>query len=163
MSAASEASEAKDGGPVLSLRGVGFDYGALAVIDGLDLEVARGELVVCVGPSGCGKSTLLALLGGHLQPTRGTAQPRGPRRPSVSEPPPGHSRTIEVIDLAAKTARVIVPDFQLSLAIGREGQNARLAARLTGWRIDIRPDTEVVAGGPGATVPGQPDAASAGT
>jgi N utilization substance protein A len=34
-----------------------------------------------------------------------------------------------------------VPDFQLSLAIGREGQNARLAARLTGWRIDIRPDT----------------------
>ena len=36
-----------------------------------------------------------------------------------------------------------VPDFQLSLAIGREGQNARLAARLTGWRIDIRPDTEL--------------------
>jgi N utilization substance protein A len=40
---------------------------------------------------------------------------------------------------------VTVPDFQLSLAIGREGQNARLAARLTGWRIDIRPDTEDVA------------------
>ena len=34
-----------------------------------------------------------------------------------------------------------VPDYQLSLAIGREGQNARLAARLTGWRIDIRSDT----------------------
>jgi N utilization substance protein A len=34
-----------------------------------------------------------------------------------------------------------VPDYQLSLAIGKEGQNARLAARLTGWRIDIRPDT----------------------
>ena len=38
------------------------------------------------------------------------------------------------------SARVIVPDFQLSLAIGKEGQNARLAARLTGWRIDIRSD-----------------------
>jgi N utilization substance protein A len=38
---------------------------------------------------------------------------------------------------------VIVPDYQLSLAIGKEGQNARLAARLTGWRIDIRPDTDV--------------------
>ena len=37
----------------------------------------------------------------------------------------------------------MVPDYQLSLAIGREGQNARLAARLTGWRIDIRSDTEV--------------------
>ena len=45
-----------------------------------------------------------------------------------------------IVDLAARSARVIVPDYQLSLAIGREGQNARLAARLTGWRIDIRPD-----------------------
>ena len=45
-----------------------------------------------------------------------------------------------VVDLArARAARVVVPDFQLSLAIGKEGQNARLAARLTGWRIDIRP------------------------
>ncbi|HWU90863.1 MAG TPA: ATP-binding cassette domain-containing protein, partial [Kofleriaceae bacterium] len=66
--------------PVLSLRGVGFDYGALSVIDGLDLEVARGELVVCVGPSGCGKSTLLSLLGGHLQPTRGTVERAGQSR-----------------------------------------------------------------------------------
>ena len=41
-----------------------------------------------------------------------------------------------------RSARVVVPDYQLSLAIGREGQNARLAARLTGWRIDIRTDTE---------------------
>jgi N utilization substance protein A len=47
---------------------------------------------------------------------------------------------VEVVDLAAKAAKVTVPDFQLSLAIGREGQNARLAARLTGWRIDIRSD-----------------------
>lgn len=46
------------------------------------------------------------------------------------------------MDLAARSARVTVPDYQLSLAIGKEGQNARLAARLTGWRIDIRPDTE---------------------
>ena len=41
---------------------------------------------------------------------------------------------------AARSCRVVVPDFQLSLAIGKEGQNARLAARLTGWRIDIRSD-----------------------
>lgn len=48
--------------------------------------------------------------------------------------------SVSVIDEAGKAARVIVPDFQLSLAIGKEGQNARLAARLTGWRIDIRSD-----------------------
>ncbi|TLW90390.1 transcription termination factor NusA [Saccharomonospora piscinae] len=48
--------------------------------------------------------------------------------------------SVSVVDERAKTARVVVPDFQLSLAIGKEGQNARLAARLTGWRIDIRSD-----------------------
>jgi N utilization substance protein A len=41
------------------------------------------------------------------------------------------------------TAEVIVPDFQLSLAIGKEGQNARLAARLSGWRVDIKSETQV--------------------
>ncbi|GDY30530.1 transcription termination factor NusA [Gandjariella thermophila] len=50
--------------------------------------------------------------------------------------------SVRVLDERAKTARVVVPDFQLSLAIGKEGQNARLAARLTGWRIDIRSDAE---------------------
>jgi transcription termination/antitermination protein NusA len=50
--------------------------------------------------------------------------------------------SVTVIDEAARAARVVVPDFQLSLAIGKEGQNARLAARLTGWRIDIRSDSE---------------------
>jgi N utilization substance protein A len=47
----------------------------------------------------------------------------------------------QVIDADGRQVRVIVPDYKLSLAIGREGQNARLAARLTGWRIDIRSDT----------------------
>jgi N utilization substance protein A len=56
---------------------------------------------------------------------------------------PAQVSSVTVVDEAARAARVVVPDFQLSLAIGREGQNARLAARLTGWRIDIRPDTVV--------------------
>lgn len=46
-----------------------------------------------------------------------------------------------VIDQAQKAVRVLVPDFQLSLAIGKEGQNARLAAKLTGAKIDIQPDS----------------------
>ena len=46
-------------------------------------------------------------------------------------------------DEEARTARVIVPDFQLSLAIGKEGQNARLAARLTGWKIDIKSESQL--------------------
>ncbi len=55
---------------------------------------------------------------------------------------PARVSSVTVVDEAARSARVVVPDFQLSLAIGKEGQNARLAARLTGWRIDIRSDTE---------------------
>lgn len=49
--------------------------------------------------------------------------------------------SVTIVDPEARSTRVVVPDYQLSLAIGREGQNARLASRLTGWRIDIRPDT----------------------
>ncbi len=55
---------------------------------------------------------------------------------------PARVSRVEVVDAEARVARVIVPDYQLSLAIGKEGQNARLANRLTGWRIDIRPDTQ---------------------
>jgi transcription termination/antitermination protein NusA len=62
---------------------------------------------------------------------------------------PARVSSVEVVDLEARSARVVVPDYQLSLAIGKEGQNARLAARLTGWRIDIRSD-EAPAPGAGA-------------
>jgi len=57
----------------------------------------------------------------------------------------------------------VVPDFQLSLAIGKEGQNARLAARLTGWRIDIRSDeAEEAPVAPPAEPRAEPDAPPAG-
>jgi N utilization substance protein A len=56
---------------------------------------------------------------------------------------PARVTSVEIVDLESKSAKVIVPDFQLSLAIGKDGQNARLAARLTQWRIDIHPDNPV--------------------
>jgi N utilization substance protein A len=56
---------------------------------------------------------------------------------------PAKVSKVEIVDLAARSAKVTVPDYQLSLAIGKDGQNARLAARLTGWRIDIHPDTPI--------------------
>jgi N utilization substance protein A len=61
---------------------------------------------------------------------------------------PARVKSVEVIDAKARAARAVVPDFQLSLAIGREGQNARLAAKLTGWRIDIRSDAPASAQAP---------------
>jgi N utilization substance protein A len=68
----------------------------------------------------------------HEDPARFVGQALSPAKVS----------SVTVVDAGARAARVVVPDYQLSLAIGREGQNARLAARLTGWRIDIRSDTE---------------------
>ncbi|WP_375485366.1 transcription termination factor NusA [uncultured Jatrophihabitans sp.] len=59
---------------------------------------------------------------------------------------PAHAIESELVDPETLAVRVVVPDFQLSLAIGREGQNARLAARLTGHRIDIHSDSEAEAG-----------------
>ena len=63
---------------------------------------------------------------------------------------PSRVLSVTIVDDRARQARVVVPDYQLSLAIGREGQNARLAHKLTGWRIDIRPDTA-----PADTAPGE--------
>ena len=55
---------------------------------------------------------------------------------------------VVLADVEEKTAKVVVPDYQLSLAIGKEGQNARLAARLTGFKIDIKSETQAK-GAPG--------------
>jgi transcription termination/antitermination protein NusA len=64
---------------------------------------------------------------------------------------PARVTRVIIVDAEARLAQVIVPDYQLSLAIGKEGQNARLAHKLTGWKIDIHPDTD-----PGETVPSRP-------
>ncbi len=70
---------------------------------------------------------------------------------------PARVLRVNVVDAQARVAQVIVPDYQLSLAIGKEGQNARLAARLTGWKIDIQPDSPA---GPGVASAGARAAAT---
>ena len=93
----------------------------------------------CVGPRGsCVRMVVSELRGEKIdiipyndEPARFVAKALSPAR--VRE---------VLVDDEGRQATVIVPDDQLSLAIGREGQNARLAARLTGWRIDIKSETE---------------------
>jgi transcription termination/antitermination protein NusA len=92
----------------------------------------------CIGPMGQRVRNVMAELHGEKidivdwsdDPAELVAQALSPARVN----------SVEVISEEMKSARVVVPDYQLSLAIGKEGQNARLAARLTGWRIDIRSD-----------------------
>jgi N utilization substance protein A len=95
----------------------------------------------CIGPMGSRVRNVMAELHGEKidivdyseDPAQFVAHALSPARVS----------RVDVLDPVARIARVIVPDYQLSLAIGKEGQNARLAHRLTGWKIDIRSDTQV--------------------
>ncbi|HET7406730.1 MAG TPA: transcription termination factor NusA [Mycobacteriales bacterium] len=113
---------------------------------------ARGA---CIGPMGARVRAVVSEL--HGEKIDIVDWDEDPARFVGNALSPAAVTHVEVVDAEAQSARVTVPDFQLSLAIGKEGQNARLAARLTGWRIDIHADTEpagVEAGGadPGTDV-----------
>ena len=66
--------------PLLRLAGVSHDYGAVPVLDGLDITIRSGEFVAIVGPSGCGKTTVLNLCSGWLSPTTGRVERHGRAR-----------------------------------------------------------------------------------
>jgi N utilization substance protein A len=92
----------------------------------------------CIGPVGARVRNVMSELAGEKIDIIDYSE--DPARFVGNALSPAKVVSVTVVDERAKTARVVVPDFQLSLAIGKEGQNARLAARLTGWRIDIRSD-----------------------
>jgi spermidine/putrescine ABC transporter ATP-binding subunit len=60
--------------PLVRLRGVAKDFGKVAAVKPLDLDIARGDFVAILGPSGCGKTTLLRMIGGFILPTAGTIE-----------------------------------------------------------------------------------------
>lgn len=95
----------------------------------------------CIGPMGQRVRQVMAELNGEKIDIVDSSE--DPAEMIAHALSPARVIGVQIVDPVARAARVIVPDYQLSLAIGREGQNARLAARLTGWRIDIRPDTAV--------------------
>ena len=92
----------------------------------------------CIGPMGQRVRNVMSELSGEKIDI--IDYDEDPARFVANALSPAKVVSVSVIDDSARAARVVVPDFQLSLAIGKEGQNARLAARLTGWRIDIRSD-----------------------
>ncbi|MFY9807839.1 MAG: transcription termination factor NusA [Pseudonocardiaceae bacterium] len=98
----------------------------------------------CIGPMGQRVRNVMSELGGEKIDIIDFAEDSATFVGNALSP--AKVVSVHVVDARAKTARVVVPDFQLSLAIGKEGQNARLAARLTGWKIDIRSDADPTAG-----------------
>ena len=98
----------------------------------------------CIGPMGARvRAVMTELHGEKIDIVDWSEDPKEFVAAALS---PSRVQSVEVVDPALRSARVVVPDYQLSLAIGKEGQNARLAAKLTGWRIDIRSDTAPAAG-----------------
>lgn len=111
----------------------------------------------CIGPMGARVRAVMNELGGEKIDIVDFSD--DPREFIAAALSPARVQSVEVVDPVLRAARAVVPDYQLSLAIGKEGQNARLAAKLTGWRIDIRSDTAVAADPPApaaAPPPGAP-------
>ena len=132
-----EVPEIADG--LVEIENVAREPGYRSKIAVVSLADGVDPVGACVGPRGSRVRMVVSELRGEKidiipyndEPARFVAKALSPAR--VRE---------VLVDDDGKQATVIVPDDQLALAIGREGQNARLAARLTGWRIDIRSETE---------------------
>ena len=93
----------------------------------------------CIGPKGARVSSIVDELGGETIDV--VPYSEDPAEFVSAALSPATVLSVEVVDNDPPSCRVTVPDHQLSLAIGNKGQNARLAAKLTGWKIDIRPES----------------------
>ena len=93
----------------------------------------------CIGPKGARVNAIVSELGGEkIDIIEYNDDPQKYISAALS---PATVVKVDITDEETKSCKATVPDDQLSLAIGNKGQNARLAARLTGWRIDIRPES----------------------
>jgi N utilization substance protein A len=124
---------------IVEIRGVAREAGHRSKVAVSSKEPAVDPVGACVGPKGSRvrmvsselRDEKIDVVSWSADPAVFVANALQPARVKEAR-----------IDATSQTALVIVPDYQLSLAIGKEGQNARLAARLTGWRIDIKSETQ---------------------
>jgi transcription termination/antitermination protein NusA len=124
---------------IVEIKAVAREPGHRSKIAVASKEPAVDPVGACVGPKGGRvRNVVTELRGEKIDVVPWSANP-GEFVANALQP----AKVKEVrTDDSTQTALVIVPDYQLSLAIGKEGQNARLAARLTGWRIDIKSETQ---------------------
>jgi N utilization substance protein A len=136
-----EVPEIADG--TVLIKGIAREAGHRSKVAVISTDPAVSAKGACIGAMGARVRNIMTEMHGEkLDIIDWSEEPANYVRNALS---PAKVSQVIVVDEEARAARVVVPDYQLSLAIGKEGQNARLAARLTGWRIDIRPDTEVSA------------------
>ena len=93
----------------------------------------------CIGPKGQRVANIVESLGGEKIDV--VVYSEDPAKFIAAALAPAEVLSVEIDETQEKACHVTVPDTQLSLAIGNKGQNVRLAARLTGWKIDIKPES----------------------
>lgn len=134
-----EVPEIKQG--IVVIKGVEREPGQRTKIAIYSEDPTVDAVGACIGNKGARVNAIVAELGGEKidiipwseNPLEFIAKALSP------------AKVIKVIQLDEKSARVIVPDDKLSLAIGRSGQNARLAVKLTGWKIDVKKESDALA------------------
>ena len=132
-----ETPEIKDG--TVEIKAIAREAGSRTKMAVLSHDENVDAVGACIGPRGNRVGTIVEKLGGEkIDVIRYSEDPAQFITAALS---PADVLQVEVDPDGSKSCHVTVPDHQLSLAIGNKGQNARLAARLTGWKIDIRPES----------------------
>ncbi len=124
---------------VVEIKAVSREAGSRTKLAVLSHDENVDAVGACIGPRGARVAGIVDELGGEkIDIVEYSEEPEKFIAAALS---PAKVLSVEVDPEGAKSCRVTVPDAQLSLAIGNKGQNARLAAKLTGWKIDIRPES----------------------
>lgn len=132
-----ETPEIKDG--TVEIKAIAREAGSRTKMAVYSKDENVDAVGACIGPKGSRVTAIVDELGGEkIDVVKYSEDPAQFITAALS---PADVVNVEIDPEGAKSCRVTVPDHQLSLAIGNKGQNARLAARLTGWKIDIRPES----------------------
>ena len=132
-----EVAEVYDG--TVEIKSIAREAGSRTKIAVYSKNENVDALGACVGQNGYRVNVIVSELGGEkIDVINWSEDPKEFIAAALSP-----SKVLEVaLNEAEQSAKIVVPDHQLSLAIGKEGQNARLSAKLTGWRIDIKSETQ---------------------
>ena len=134
-----EVPEIYDG--ILEIKSIAREAGSRSKISVSSIDEKVDPVGACVGPRGLRVQNIVTELNGEKIDI--IKYDRDAEKYIANALSPSRVLLVELNE-EEKVARVVVPDFQLSLAIGKEGQNARLAAKLTGWKVDIKSDSQVM-------------------
>lgn len=132
-----EVPEIYDG--TIEIKSVSREAGSRSKISVFSTDENVDPVGACIGPKGQRVSNIVEVLGGEKIDI--VKYSEDPVELIAAALAPSEVCSVEIIDEEKKTCRATVPDDQLSLAIGNKGQNVRLAVRLTGWNIDIKPES----------------------